>query len=99
MLLLCYNVLRRIQKRDHYFCKVCGQHGNCQRAIDRLAPLEFGSQTRRHQSSPCLSAAHIPLYLYPFLNTGSRTKPFEYLRLTSLGVIGALVKVGVGFWL
>ena len=40
-----------------------------------------------------LPAAHIPLYLYPFLNTGSRSKPFEYLRLTSLGVIGALVKV------
>lgn len=37
--------------------------------------------------------AHIPLYLYPFLNTTSKTRPFEYLRLTSLGVIGALVKV------
>jgi CCR4-NOT transcription complex subunit 9 len=37
--------------------------------------------------------AHIPLYLYPFLSTASRTKPFEYLRLTSLGVIGALVKM------
>ena len=37
--------------------------------------------------------AHIPLYLYPFLNTVSPSKPFEYLRLTSLGVIGALVKV------
>jgi CCR4-NOT transcription complex subunit 9 len=37
--------------------------------------------------------AHIPLYLYPFLNTASRAKPFEYLRLTSLGVIGALVKM------
>ena len=36
--------------------------------------------------------AHIPLYLYPFLNTISKTRPFEYLRLTSLGVIGALVK-------
>lgn len=36
--------------------------------------------------------AHIPLFLYPFLNTTSRTRPFEYLRLTSLGVIGALVK-------
>eukprot|EP00834_Sanchytrium_tribonematis_P002758 NODE_92_length_21543_cov_0.719036.p6 type:complete len:235 gc:universal NODE_92_length_21543_cov_0.719036:9916-9212(-) len=35
---------------------------------------------------------HIPLYLYPFLNTTSKLKPFEYLRLTSLGVIGALVK-------
>ncbi|XP_010923683.1 uncharacterized protein [Elaeis guineensis] len=37
--------------------------------------------------------AHIPLYLYPFLNTTNKTRPFEYLRLTSLGVIGALVKV------
>ncbi|KAJ1499325.1 Cell differentiation protein rcd1 [Coelomomyces lativittatus] len=43
--------------------------------------------------------AHIPLFLYPFLNTTSKSRPFEYLRLTSLGVIGALVKVqgeGVG---
>ncbi|KAM0891147.1 hypothetical protein ACQ4PT_026597 [Festuca glaucescens] len=37
--------------------------------------------------------ANIPCYLYPFLNTESKTRPFEYLRLTSLGVIGALVKV------
>lgn len=37
-------------------------------------------------------AAHIPLFLYPFLNTTSKSRPFEYLRLTSLGVIGALVK-------
>ena len=48
-------------------------------------------------------AAHIPLFLYPFLNTVSKTRPFEYLRLTSLGVIGALVKVDdpdvVGFLL
>lgn len=39
------------------------------------------------------AAAHVPLFLYPFLNTSSKTRPFEYLRLTSLGVIGALVKV------
>ncbi|KAM9999956.1 hypothetical protein ACTFIZ_008402 [Dictyostelium cf. discoideum] len=37
--------------------------------------------------------SHIPLFLYPFLNTSSKNRPFEYLRLTSLGVIGALVKV------
>jgi CCR4-NOT transcription complex subunit 9 len=38
--------------------------------------------------------ANIPLFLYPFLHTTStsKTRPFEYLRLTSLGVIGALVK-------
>jgi CCR4-NOT transcription complex subunit 9 len=38
-------------------------------------------------------AAQIPLYLYPFLNTVVKHRPYEYLRLTSLGVIGALVKV------
>lgn len=38
----------------------------------------------------------MPLFLYPFLNTVSKTRPFEYLRLTSLGVIGALVKVTGG---
>jgi len=48
-------------------------------------------------SSPCSldgvdGIAHIPLFLYPFLNTTSKSRPFEYLRLTSLGVIGALVK-------
>lgn len=36
--------------------------------------------------------AHIPLLLFPFLNTTTDTKSFEHLRLTSLGVIGALVK-------
>ena len=46
-----------------------------------------------------LFSAHIPLYLYPFLNTISKTRPFEYLRLTSLGVIGALVKVHINFYL
>ncbi len=38
-------------------------------------------------------AAYIPYYLYPYLNTVSRQREFEFLRLTSLGVIGALVKV------
>ena len=40
-------------------------------------------------------SANIHLYLYPFLettSTTSKTRPVEYLRLTSLGVIGALVK-------
>ena len=40
------------------------------------------------------SAAHLVLYVYPFLNTTDTSRPFEYLRLTSLGVVGALVKVG-----
>jgi CCR4-NOT transcription complex subunit 9 len=44
------------------------------------------------ESVPDTGTAHIPLFLYPFLNTTSKSRPFEYLRLTSLGVIGALVK-------
>ena len=42
-----------------------------------------------------VSSAHIPYFLYPFLHTVSKSRPFEYLRLTSLGVVGALVKVSV----
>lgn len=46
-----------------------------------------------HQDTQLLFLkAQLPLLLYPFLNTVSKDKPFEYLRLTSLGVIGALVK-------
>ncbi|KAI9804288.1 MAG: Cell differentiation protein rcd1 [Piccolia ochrophora] len=47
---------------------------------------------RRRRGSLTERLAHIPLFLYPFLNTTSKSRPFEYLRLTSLGVIGALVK-------
>ncbi|KAJ1612565.1 putative cell differentiation protein rcd1 [Cryptosporidium canis] len=53
-----------------------------------LQCLASHPETRAHFLS-----AHIPLYLYPFLNTVTKSRPFEYLRLTSLGVIGALVKV------
>ncbi|XP_074346877.1 cell differentiation protein rcd1-like [Apium graveolens] len=35
----------------------------------------------------------IHCYLYPFWETEERRKPFEYLRLMSLGVIGGLLKV------
>ena len=38
-------------------------------------------------------SAQIPIFLFPFLNTVNKSRPFEYLRLTALGVIGALVKV------
>jgi len=36
--------------------------------------------------------AQIPLYLYPFLHNANKCRNFEHLRLTSLGVIGSLVK-------
>ncbi|CAI2347349.1 unnamed protein product [Caenorhabditis sp. 36 PRJEB53466] len=47
--------------------------------------------SHRETRGPFLHA-HIPLYLYPFLHTTKVSRSFEYLRLTSLGVIGALVK-------
>ncbi len=40
--------------------------------------------------------AQIPIFLYPFLNTLNKSKPYEYIRLTALGVIGALVKIDNG---
>ncbi|CAK8579692.1 unnamed protein product [Lathyrus sativus] len=47
--------------------------------------------------------ANMPLYLYPFLKTKIKSPEFENLRLASLGVIGALVKVNtkevIGFLL
>jgi len=52
-----------------------------------------------HDTRTLFLAAHIPLYLYPFLNTSSKNRPFEYLRLTSLGVIGALVENVIHFLL
>ncbi|KAG0478115.1 hypothetical protein HPP92_012834 [Vanilla planifolia] len=65
--------------------------GASNRVCNALALLQCVAshpETRTHFLN-----AHIPHYLYPFLNTTSKTRPFEYLRLTSLGVIGALVKV------
>ena len=60
--------------------------------------INFVSWICHHYSSlplipSFLFAAYIPIYLYPLLNTVSDARSFESLRLTSLGVIGALVKV------
>ncbi|XP_042974134.1 CCR4-NOT transcription complex subunit 9-like isoform X2 [Carya illinoinensis] len=38
--------------------------------------------------------AKIPSYLFPLLATTNKEIPYEHLRLTSLGVIGSLVKTG-----
>lgn len=40
--------------------------------------------------------AQMCLYLFPFLTITGVERPYEYLRLTSLGVIGALVKSDEG---
>nr|CAG4641013.1 EOG090X09A7 [Eulimnadia texana] len=60
------------------------------RVCNALALLQCVAS--HHETRSAFLQAHIPLFLYPFLQTASKTRPFEYLRLTSLGVIGALVK-------
>lgn len=63
------------------------------RVCNALALLQCVAS--HNETRAAFLAANIPLYLYPFLHTTSstsKTRPFEYLRLTSLGVIGALVK-------
>uniref|UniRef100_A0A0D9VF55 Cell differentiation protein rcd1 n=1 Tax=Leersia perrieri TaxID=77586 RepID=A0A0D9VF55_9ORYZ len=58
-------------------------------ALALLQCVASHPETRSH-----FLKARIPLYLCAFLETNSKIRPFEYLRLTSLGVIGALVKAG-----
>lgn len=45
-----------------------------------------------HSTKPLFIQANLHLYLYPLINTVIKQRPFEHLRVTSLGVIGALVK-------
>lgn len=60
----------------------------CCNALALLQCVASHPETRTHFLN-----AHIPLFLYPFLNTTHANRPFDFLRLTSLGVIGALVKM------
>lgn len=65
-----------------------GQQSN--RVCNALALLQCVASHPETRSA--FLQAHIPYFLYPFLHTVSKSRPFEYLRLTSLGVVGALVK-------
>ncbi|KAG5578878.1 hypothetical protein H5410_049505 [Solanum commersonii] len=69
-------------------CLAPAQSNRVCNAIALLQSVASHPDTRKS-----LLNAKIPLYLYPFLNTTSKLTPFEYLRLASLGVICALVKV------
>lgn len=60
------------------------------RVCNALALLQCVASNKQTRGS--FLNANLPLYLYPFLSTNARQRSFEYLRLTSLGVIGALVK-------
>ncbi|KAJ1853910.1 RNA-binding protein, CCR4-NOT complex subunit Rcd1 [Coemansia sp. RSA 2703] len=60
------------------------------RACNSLALLQLVA-THEHTRMQLLKA-NVPQLLYPFLSTTSKAKQYDNLRLTSLGVIGALVK-------
>ena len=82
--LSCYYIHANIK---FYFCFLTAHQSN--RVCNALALLQCVASHPETRSAFLL--AHIPLYLYPFLHTVSKTRPFEYLRLTSLGVIGKLI--------
>lgn len=74
-----------------FFFALIFQSNQSDRVCNALALLQYVAS---HKNTRLLFLnAHIPLFLYPFLNTVTKSRPFESLRLTSLGVIGALVKV------
>ncbi|KAI8325982.1 cell differentiation protein rcd1 [Martensiomyces pterosporus] len=60
------------------------------RACNSLALLQLVAT--HEQTRMQLLKANVPQLLYPFLSTASKAKQYDNLRLTSLGVIGALVK-------
>jgi len=64
-----------------------GASGRVCSALALMQPLVSDEVTR-----PLVFQAGLPLLLYPFLNVRHPAAPCEHLRLTSLGVIGALVK-------
>ena len=49
--------------------------------------IAMNSNTRSH-----FLKANLPLYFYPLINTQVKHKFYDHLKLSSLGVIGALVK-------
>ena len=44
------------------------------------------------RTRPNFLKSNMHLYVYPLINTLNKQRPYEHLRVTSLGVIGALVK-------
>ena len=44
------------------------------------------------QTRSCFIKANIPMYLFPFLHTTNQSRECECFKLTSLGILGSLVK-------
>ena len=56
-------------------------------AISLLQCIASNSETRHE-----FLESKIPIFLYPFINNTNKAKQYEYLKLTSLSVINALLK-------
>ncbi|XP_062189804.1 cell differentiation protein rcd1-like isoform X4 [Phragmites australis] len=76
-----------------FWLYVCSGPGNYISLPCTFTPNIISKRIKPSLQCTRTSSALIPLYLYPILDTVSKARPFEYLRLTSLSVIGALVKV------
>jgi len=65
-----------------------------ERASNKICNILGLFQTIASHSETTISflSSHMPIYLFPFLNTMTKNKVYEYLRLASLGVIGALIR-------
>ena len=55
-------------------------------AISLLKCIASNSETRHE-----FLESKMPIFLYPFINNTNKQKPYEYLKLTSLSVINALL--------
>ncbi|KAJ7981273.1 Cell differentiation, Rcd1-like protein [Quillaja saponaria] len=75
-----YRILSSPNIPDQVLNRVCN-------ALAILQSVAVHPDTRRH-----FIKANMPQYLYPFLSTLNKEKPQEYLRISSLGVIGSLAK-------
>lgn len=77
---IVYPLLSPPKLRNHHNQRICN-------ALVLLQAVASNEETQIP-----LVDSDIPLMLFPFLHTVSRPRPFEYLRVVSLGVLGALVK-------
>ena len=77
---IVYPLLSPPKLRNHHNQRICN-------ALVLLQAVASNEETQVP-----LVDSDIPMMLFPFLHTVSRPKPYEYLRVVSLGVLGALVK-------
>lgn len=79
-LVSCYPLLLSNNFSPNIAKRIC----DCMELLDCIAD--------NPHTQPLFLDANIPVYLFPFLNTSSKSSSLHYLRLMSLSVIGTLSK-------